>query len=411
MAMSATASRATATQFQLHDIGLWDDPYPHYARARAAGRVLGGGPGQWVITHYEDVAALLRDPRLSHEFPEEYHRMAIGDGPANSFVRRIILNRDPPAHTLLRRVMSQVLSPRYVARLGEPIAAMASDLLEPAVERGRLEVVEELAFPLPVMVACELIGVPAEDRPFIRHWAGELTKAFGVRLDSGERATADEAVTTLREYVDGMLRDRERGRTPAGAGDDLASLLLAAIGRTPEVSRDDVVDNVVFLFFAGFETTVNLIATGAWALLEHPGEQARLRTDRSLLRTAVEEFLRFDGPIPSTSRLVREDLVVAERKLRTGRVVHLLLGSANRDPLKFHDPDRLDLGRHPNPHLGFSGGPHYCLGAALARLESAAAFACLLDRCATLEPDGPARRRLDPSFRTLERVPAAVSAA
>jgi cytochrome P450 len=406
--MTATGTRATATQFDLQQIGQWEDPYPHYARARAAGRVLPGGPGQWVITRYDDVAELLRDARLSHEFPEEYHRLAIGTGPASTFVRRIMLNRDPPAHTALRRALSPVFSPREAAGLAARVQAMAGELLEPALERGTLEVVDELAFPLPIMVACELIGIPAADREFIQHWAGRLTSAFGVRPSATEREEADTSVRTLRDYVDAMLRDKQRRTDP---GDDLPARLLDALDHSAELSWDDVVDNVVFLFFAGFETTVNLIATGSAALLEHPDELARLRREPGLIPAAVEEFLRYDGPIPSTSRLVREPLSVDGRSLRPGRVVHLLLGSANRDPLKFPEPDRLDVGRRPNPHLGFSGGPHYCLGAPLARLESAAAFACVIERCATFEAAGPAIRRLDPSFRSLARVPAAVSAA
>jgi cytochrome P450 len=385
-----------------------EDPYPALAALRAEGRLVSGGAGQWVASHHQDVASLLRDSRLGHEFPEEYHRMAIGAGAAGDFVGRIILNRDPPAHTVLRRAMTRALSPRHVSRLSDRIAAMAAELLEPALERGTLEVVDELAFPLPIKVACELIGIPPADEGLIRHWSEQLTLAFGVRTAEAERRQADTAVRTLRDYVEGLLRERERG---GGDPDDLASLVLAASKEDGGLGREDVVDNIVFLFFAGFETTVNLIATGSHLLLEHPGELARLRDDRSLVGCAVEEFLRYDGPIISTSRLVREELTVAGRRLRPGRVLHLLLAAANRDPAQFADPDRLDVGRSPNAHLAFSGGPHYCLGAALARLESAAAFACILERCGTFVPAGPATRRLDPSFRSLASVPAGVRAA
>jgi cytochrome P450 len=406
---AATRLRATAARVNLQEIGVLEDPYPALAALRTEGRLLSGGPGQWVASHYQDVASLLRDSRLGHEFPEEYHHMAIGAGAAGDFVGRIILNRDPPAHTVLRRAMTRALSPRHVSRLSDRIAAMAAELLEPALERGTLEVVDELAFPLPIKVACELIGIPPADEGLIRHWSEQLTKAFGVRTADAERVQADTAVRTLRDYVEGLLRDRERGL--GGDPEDLASLVLAASRADSRLSREDVVDNIVFLFFAGFETTVNLIATGSHLLLEHPDELARLRDDRSLVGSAVEEFLRYDGPILSTSRLVREELTVAGRRLRPGRVVHLLLAAANRDPEQFGDPDRLDVGRAPNAHLAFSGGPHYCLGAALARLESAAAFSCILERCRTFLPAGPATRRLDPSFRSLASVPASVGAA
>ncbi len=400
------SASATLFDFDMRNLAVWDDPYPHLARARSAGRILRGGAGQWVVTRYDDVAALLRDSRLSHEFPAEYYRLTVGDGPANSFVRRIILNRDPPGHTELRKVMSRVLSPHYVAGLGPRIQGFADELVRAPAATGELEVVEDLAFPLPVMVACELIGIPQSDRPLIRGWASDLTMAFtSIDLGPHERSRADDAVTSLRDYVDELLSRRERTLGSDNTR-DLSSLLLASLGASDTLTRDDVVDNVVFLFFAGFETTVNLIATGTAALLEHPAELHRLREDRSLLATAIEEFLRWDGPIPTTSRLVREPLEVAGRKLRPGRVVHLLLAAANRDERRFESPDRLDVGRRPNPHLGFSGGPHYCLGAALARLESTAAFAAILDHCADLGPAGPAIRRRDPSFRSYQRVPA-----
>ncbi|MFI5834168.1 cytochrome P450 [Micromonospora sp. NPDC051300] len=391
-------------RFDARDPAVVADPYPTYAALRAAGPLCRMGPGSWGVTRYADVARLVRDPRLGSEFPPDYHRMSAGDGPAGSFFGSIILYRDPPEHGRLRRLMARAFTPALVRRLRPRIAAMVTELLDPAERAGRFDAVSDLAFPLPVMVVCALMGIPPADHEKIRPYALDLSKAFAAIVPDSDRPAADRAVEWLRGYL-GEILDRRR----AEPGDDLLSRMLAATDDDGAVlAADEIVDNAVFAFFAGFETTTNLLATGVAALLEHPDQQALLRADPALVPRAVEEFLRYDGPIQGVARLAREDVVVGDRTIRAGRVLILLLGSANRDPERFPDPDRLDVTREENPHLSFGGGIHHCLGGHLARVEAQVAFETLLRRFPTLTADGPARRQTDGTLRSYASVPVAV---
>jgi cytochrome P450 len=250
-----------------------------------------------------------------------------------------------------------------------------------------------------------LIGIPSDDRQDVRTRAFDLGKAFASRVPEPDRVAADAAVVWMRDYIRALIHDRPR------RGDDLLSRMLDPGDGADRLSKEEVVDNVVFLFFAGFETTTSMIATGCAALLDHPDELARLREDRSLVPSAVEEFLRWDAPIQSRLRLVLEPIEVHGRTIRPGRALLLLLGSANRDEGVFPDAGRLDVGRSQNPHVSFGGGFHHCLGAALARAEGVVVFERLLARFGHLESGGHAARETESPFRTFSKIPIAVQAA
>ncbi|MEV4824407.1 cytochrome P450 [Micromonospora sp. NPDC049274] len=391
-------------RFDARDPAVAADPYPTYAALRAAGPLCRMGPGSWGVTRYADVARLVRDPRLGSEFPAAYHRMSAGDGAAGDFFGSIILYRDPPEHGRLRRLMAKAFSPALVRRLRPRIEQMVTELLVPATRTGGFDAVSDLAFPLPVMVVCALMGIPPADHERIRPYALDLSKAFAAIVPDDDRPAADRAVEWLRGYL-GDILDRRR----AEPGEDLLSRMLAATDDDGAVlDHDEIVDNAVFAFFAGFETTTNLIATGVAALLDHPDQLALLRADPTLTPRAVEEFLRYDAPIQGVARLAREDLDVGGRTIRAGRVLILLLGSANRDPDQFSAPDRLDITRAENPHLAFGGGIHHCLGGYLARVEAQVAFETLLRTFGTLTPAGPAHRQTDGTLRSYASVPVAV---
>ncbi|MFI7303906.1 cytochrome P450 [Micromonospora aurantiaca] len=380
-----------------------DDPYPAYAALREAGPVVPAGPGVWAVTGHTDVTALLADPRVGHEFPDVVYQASGEPDAVTGFFRATVLNRDAPVHTVLRRAMSRLLAPRAVAGLRGRVDELVGELF--TAMDGDADLVTGLAAPLPVTVAAELLGIPVADRDLVRPYAMTLARAFGagIRVEGDRDATA-AAVTWLRAYVRELLAERER----RGRDDDPLAGLLATADPGGAITAEALVDNVIFLFFAGFDTTTNLIATGCAALLSRPDVLARLRAEPELVPSAVEEFLRFDAPIQATARLTRAPIEVSGRRINANRLVVLLLAAANRDGRRFARPDELDITRTPNPHVSFSAGPHFCLGATLARLEGAAVFDRIARGLAGFEPAGVPVRRRHMSFRGYDHLPARV---
>jgi cytochrome P450 len=399
----STVTPGLPPRFDARDPVVAADPYRVYRELRAAGSLCRMGPASFGVTRYADVVRLIRDPRLGSQFPEAYHRMSAGDGAASGFFSQIILYRDPPEHTRLRRLIGKAFSPSLVRRFRPDIERMVAGLLAPAAGRGSFDAVTELAFPLPVMVVCALMGIPESDYGLIRPHALSLSKAFSAIVPQADRAAADHAVAWLRGYLGDVLEQRRADR-----GDDLLSRLLAAEDDGATLTHEEIIDNAVFSFFAGFETSTNLIATGCAVLLDHPDQQDLLRRDLDLVPRAVEEFLRYDSPIQGTARMVNEAVEVDGRTIRAGRVLVLLLGSANRDPERFTDPEELRVTRDPNPHLAFGGAAHTCLGAALARVEADVVFRALLSQTRSMRPAGPATRQAGSTLRAYASVPVAL---
>jgi cytochrome P450 len=385
-----TATATLPPRFDRLDPAVLDDPYPRYAELRKAGPLARGGPGTWLVPRYAEVAALLSDPRLGNELPDVYHRISLGDGAAAAFFQRILFYRDPPAHTRLRRLMAASFTPRLVGAFRPRIEAIVDELLAPARATGGFDAVTDLAHPLALRVICLLLGIPAADHHEVLPRAGDLARGFTIAGDEEQRRATDHAVEWLQDYLEQLLR--ESARAPA---DDVLSRMLAAGRGEQALTHDEIVDNCVFLFWAGFETVVSVIGTGCVGLLEFPGQFARLREQPELIPSAVEEFLRFDAPIQGTSRIVRETVEIGRHRLRPGRILVLLVGSANRDERVFDAPATLDVARSPNPHLSFGGGPHRCLGNVLARAEAAVVFERLAATFAGLAPAGPVVRRTE----------------
>jgi cytochrome P450 len=398
-----TMGTLLAPRFDPLDPAVIADPYPAYAAARATAPVSRGGLGTWMVFRYTDVVALLRDPRLGNtRDPGEDGTPLFGSGPSGALSQRIIAGRDGPQHVALRQLLTRFLSAARARAARPRVAELVDPLLARALDGEPLDVVTDLAFPLQALMVCDLLGIPAADRDRIWPTAMELGRTFiPYRLPTPDTmARADEAVALLRGYL-GEWFDA-RARTPR---DDLLSTFAGALDGPAGLTRDDLVDNLVFLLFAGFEPTMNMVANGFAALLAHPGEWDRLASDAALVPGAVEEFLRYDAPTQYTMRLVQEPIELGGKGIRPGRLLLLVLGSANRDPEHFADPERLDIGRHPNPHLSFGGGGHHCTGAALARVEGEAIFGRLRERFAGLEPAGPAVRLDHPNFRAHRSLP------
>jgi cytochrome P450 len=263
---------------------------------------------------------------------------------------------------------------------------MTDRLLDRAAERGGLDAVTELAQPLPFGVLCELLGLPAEDHDEVAARAAALAAGFAPVVSPAASAAADEAVTWLRGYFGGLLARRRRG-----AGTDVLSRMRVD-DDADGITDDQLADNAIFLILAGLETSINLLTTGCLALARHPDQAAVLRADPTLVPGAVEEFLRYDAPTRMTARLATAPIEVDGRTIREGRVILLLIGSANHDERVFDQPERLDVSRRPNRHLSFGAGIHHCLGAALARMQSAVVFDRLVRRFPVIEPAGAPTR-------------------
>lgn len=374
---------------------LLADPYAGYARLREAGsvhRVVGtDGLPAWLVTRYEDVRHALADPRLSldkaHAAPGGYRGLALPPAlDAN------LLNMDPPDHTRVRRLVSQAFTPRRVARLREPVGRTADALLDALAPLGRTDLIAAYAAPLPIAVICELLGVAESDRPDFRSWTDAL-----VVPDPARPEQAKEAAGALLAFFARLL-----ARKRAEPADDLLSAMIAVRDEEDRLSEDELMSLAFLILFAGYENTVHLIGNATLALLRDPAQLAALRADPARIGPAVEELARYDGPAPlAIRRFPTEDVVIGGVTVPAGETVLLSLAAAHRDPRRFPDPDRLDLGRDATGHLALGHGIHYCLGAPLARLETEIALAALLERLPGLALDTPVDRlRWRPSMRT-----------
>ena len=375
-----------------------EDPYPLYRYLHAAAPVQWSDVlDAWTLARYADVIESLTDPRFSADRAPEVDK--------GYSIARSMLVSDPPDHTRLRALVQKAFTPRMVEQLRPRIGSIVRELIERIATRGgQFDVISDLAYPLPVVVIAELLGVPPEDRETFRDWSAALAASLDPLVSQELAQRAAEAREALHRYLRGIIA--ERRRAPRA---DLISALVAVEERGEILSEPELVVMCTLLLIAGHETTVNLIGNGMLALIQHPEQYAQLREAPALIGTAVEELLRFDSPVQLTGRIASEPLEIGGQLIEAGQWVLPLLGAANRDPQQFAQPERLDLTRNPNPHLGFGRGIHFCLGAPLARLEGQVAIAALVQRFGTLELAAPPVRRDQITLRGLRSLP--VSAA
>jgi len=353
------------------------DPYPTYHRLRDEDPVHHSPLDFWVLTRYEDVAAVLRDPRFIKEplVSMVAARFGVSVPPG---VGLSMLDRDPPDHTRLRSLVSKAFTPRVVEGLRPRIQKMVDDLITRAEVVGTMDLIEEFAYPIPVNVICEMLGVPVEDHERFKGWSLDIARGLDsvwLPPESEIPKRSGAARHAIGDYMRGLIA--ERRAAPRG---DLLSALIAAEEAGDKLSEDELIATCILLLIAGHETTVNLIGNGTLALLRHPEELRRLRETPGLITSAVEELLRYDGPVQRTARITSTAVTIGGRTIPKGEMVMPFIGAADRDPSQFADPDRLDLGGADNRHIAFGWGIHFCLGAPLARVEGQIAIDTLVRR-------------------------------
>ena len=359
------------------------DPYPMYHRLRTEEPVHHSPLGFWVLTRYDDVVAALRDPRLAKEAIAGF--IAARFGAPIPQMGLSMLDRDPPDHTRLRALVSKAFTPRVVEALRPHIQQIVDGLVDAAQDKGSMDLIEEFAYPLPVIVICEMLGVPVEDHERFKGWGLDIARGLDAILlppdsDVGRRAVAGRHA--LANYFRDLIAER-RGAPRA----DMLSALIAAEEAGDKLSEDELLATCILLLVAGHETTVNLIGNGTLALLRHPDQLRRLRETPTLIGTAVEELLRYDGPVQRTARIPSTDITIDGHTIGKGEMVMPFIGAADRDPAQFPEPDRLDIARADNRHIAFGWGIHFCLGAPLARVEGQIAINTLLKRLPRLALD------------------------
>lgn len=399
----------TTKPIRLED-DFFQDPHAVYRRLREEGPVAPAvtpwGRRIWLVTRYDEARALLADPRLSKDNKRAAELIgnqitaSAQNAPGVSPLAGHMLNSDPPDHTRLRTLVNKAFTARTVARLRPRIEEITDALLDEVAAAGTVDLMEAFAAPLPTTVISELLGVPAEDSRVFRTWMSSL-------LSGASPEVFQRDATALMEFLNGLIADKRR--TP---GEDLLSELVHVSEQGDRLAETELVPMAFLLLLAGHETTVNLLGNSVLALMENPDQFAALRADLSLLPNAVEEFLRFEGPVDvATLRFTTEPVRAGDTEIPAGEFVMVALLSANRDAERFPVPDRLDIARQAGGHLAFGHGIHYCVGAPLARLEAEIALGKLLRRFDTIELDGePALRwRASTLFRGLEKLPVRVS--
>ncbi|MFN6462834.1 MAG: cytochrome P450 [Nostoc sp. DedVER02] len=368
------------------------DPYTVYRHYREEDPVHWGIssnpqlPGAWYIFRYQDVMQVLEDTRFGRE---SHKAREGGEGalvpPAYKGFRSMVSNwmvfRDPPDHTRLRLLVNKVFAPRVIENVRPAILAITDNLLDKVQNLGEMDLVEEFAFPLPVMVIAALLGVDPEDRPLFRQWSVALLEASSSRLKTTPEAyaRAEQATQELIDYFKQVIAQRHKHPRQ-----DLITDLVKAQNEGDKLSDDEVLSMCIHLLTAGHETTVNLISKGTLALLRNPDALKMLRAHPERIPTAVEELLRYDNPVQLVTRWAYADIEIGDRLIRRGDSVGLMLGSANRDPAQFQNPEVLDIQRENYRHCGFGSGIHFCIGSALARAEAQIAFNVLLNRLPNL---------------------------
>ncbi|MDQ3757310.1 MAG: cytochrome P450 [Actinomycetota bacterium] len=397
----------TTVEYNMFDPEFPANPYKQYRVVREGDPVYHSQFGVWLLFRYDDVLGFLRDNELSVEdrnaHPTPLTQLAqdtIGEEAERGSLA--MLNRDPPDHTRLRRLVSKAFTPRTVENLRPRVQQLVDEALDRAAAAGGMEVMGDFAFPLPFTVISEMLGMPDTDSRQLREWSGLLVRTLEPVVDTDTLQAIAKAGTHMRELVSEAIAWKR-----ANPADDMLTALIAAEEHGDVLSDDELIEQVMLLYIAGHETTVNLIGNGVLALARHEDQRRRLRHEPELIGNAVEELLRYDSPVQMSRRITLREVELDGKTIEPGAFVGLVLASANRDPLRWGDTaEELDLAREgAHGHVSFGGGAHYCLGAALARLEGQVAIGSLVQRFATWEPAGEPAWNGRLNLRGLDQLP------
>jgi cytochrome P450 len=382
-----------------------DDPYPWYAALRTHDPVHALDGGGVFLSRYEDAIALYRDPHASSDKKEEF-RPKLGDSPLYEHHTTSLVFNDPPLHTRVRRIIMGAVNQRAIARMEAAVTRLVDALLDDMAEQGALDFIGAFAAQIPIEVIGNLLAIPHPERSPLRGWSVAILSGLEPALTPQMLDAGNRAVTEFTGYLKELIAAR-RAR-PGDPEADVLTRLLLGEKDGEKLTETELIHQCIFLLNAGHETTTNLIGNGLWALLNHPAELARLRADPGLVPSAVEEMLRYDGPIQLNNRRLTASRALGGKLLPAGTPVTIGIGAANHDPAQFAAPERFDAGRKPNRHLAFGQGDHVCVGMNVARMEGRIAFSRLLARFPRIEPDGIPVRDRRIRFRGFRNLPVRV---
>ena len=399
-------SRESTFGFDLRELpaGFFEDPFPWYEALRQYDPVHRCPDGSYLLTRYADCAAVYRNAQCISD-KRRLFKPKFGDSPLYRHHTTSLVFSDPPLHTRVRRLITGALKPQAVKSIVPSLETLVDGLLEEIEERGSFDVIMDFAVAIPIEIIGNLLRVPRDERAPMRGWSRAILGALEPTLTPEQFDAGNTAVVEFCDYLRTLVADRRKNLS-ADESDILSQLIRGEDGE--RLSEEELLQNCIFLLNAGHETTTNLIGNGVHTLLTHPGELARLRAEPVLIKTAVEEILRYQSPNQLGNREAAEDLTCGGMDMPAGTQISMCIGAANRDPEQFPDPDRFDVARSSNSHLAFASGRHICAGMSVARLEGKIALARIVERFPELRLTGEAVRSRRARFRGFESIPAAI---
>lgn len=386
------------------DQAFYQNPYKVYREVRDTDPLCRQPDGSYFISRYEDAAAILKDHQSYSSDKKVDFKPKFGEGPLYEHHTTSLVFNDPPYHTRVRRLLAPFFTPRTLKALETNVAAMIDELLDRAEEAGSIDLVNDFANAIPLNLIGDMLGIPKDEREPLRNWANIILGALEPSLSAEQLTTGDKAVEAFKDYLRDLIAWK-RTRLNEREETDILSALLADHDTPDGLTEVELMHNCIFLLNAGHDTTTTLISNGMDLLLRFPDQMARLRAEPDLMKTAVEEMLRYESPLQIGNRRAVTEVTLHGQTLPAGTFLHIGIAAANHDERQFPDPEAFDIARKPNRHLAFGNGIHICAGNSLARMEASLAFSKLLSRFTSIEQLGPTQRPERARFRVIAELP------